>query len=611
MSTDDTGQDTPAEENAPERAELRPLPLLTPGLVFILLFVTFAAATGVRLLHIGKTPLDFHPARQYRCATIARGYYAKGNEKVPEQIREVAKKNQFHDGLLEPPILEMISATVFRMIGKEDLSFPRFLSILCWLAGGVLLFLLARRMAGHQAAYLSLLYFLFIPFSVLGSRSFQPEPMMVMLSLGAIYLIWRYHEAPATKAVLIAAAVAAVPIFIKPTCVFIIFAAFGIPLLFQHGVVGTFKRKETYLFFLSLIPAIIYYGWGLLTVEKLQGQADASFQAGLFLEPRYYLGWLRMIGRTVGIIPIIIAIAGLFMIPDKKQRIFFGGLFFGYLCYGLLFNYHIHTHDYYSLQLIPVVALPMGLILIILFNKTIDGWKRNKMLVIAPILVLGLIGAGAAGGLLVLKKQGKIDDGVKDVIKNSILLVGLSKKVVMLVKPGRYQFEKRREFQEAIGNHIDHSLSTVYLSDDNGLPLVYNAAMSGAAWPTEKWISYFEKDGRMSVQDRFDVYFQDASEIKHSHTKVQNPDFFIIDDFGEFDRKPELAEFLKQFPIVHQEPRTETRDFGYIIYDLRVYSKHPKAKASVFPDPDVPGTPEDEVVPQEPGEPDAAPALQE
>ncbi|MFT5131174.1 MAG: hypothetical protein ACI8W8_004810 [Rhodothermales bacterium] len=285
-------------------------------------------------------------------------------------------------------------------------------------------------------------------------------------------------------------------------------------------------------------------------------------------------------------IPCIVGVVGLLLVKDKEKRIFFGALYIGYLCYGLLFNYHIHTHDYYSLQLIPVVALPIGLILLSLLNRIIDLWQRNKIAVIAPILALALLGAAGAGGLLMLKRKGPLSDGVKGAIKNSILLVGLSKKVVMLVKPGRYQFELRRQFQEEIGTHVNHSVSTVYLSDDNGLPLVYNAAISGSAWPTLKWVSYFEKDNPTSVSDRFNGYFEDASEIRHSHTKIQNPDFFIVEDFGEYARQPDLAEFLKQFPIVAQQEQNETRDFGYIIFDLRGYGKAEPETLEPAPEPE-------------------------
>ena len=36
------------------------------------------------------------------------------------------------------------------------------------------------------------------------------------------------------------------------------------------------------------------------------------------------------------------------------------GLWGGYFLFGLVFTYHIHTHGYYSLQFVPIVALSLG-----------------------------------------------------------------------------------------------------------------------------------------------------------------------------------------------------------------------------------------------------------
>ena len=63
---------------------------------------------------------------------------------------------------------------------------------------------------------------------------------------------------------------------------------------------------------------------------------------------------------TAGYIPFIMGLIGILLTDKGILRGLLLGLWLGYLFFCLLFTYHIHTHDYYHLILIPVIAMSLA-----------------------------------------------------------------------------------------------------------------------------------------------------------------------------------------------------------------------------------------------------------
>ena len=59
----------------------------------------------------------------------------------------------------------------------------RIYSSLFWLIGGIFLFLLARDFVSFEGGLVSTAYYLIFPYAIIGSRSFQPDLLMIMLLL--------------------------------------------------------------------------------------------------------------------------------------------------------------------------------------------------------------------------------------------------------------------------------------------------------------------------------------------------------------------------------------------------------------------------------------------
>jgi hypothetical protein len=142
------------------------LRVLTLGFVFLTAFC-------LRLYGIGQPPMEFNSIRQYHGALLARGLY--------EWLLTGNLRTLPADGIIEPPILEFVASFSYLVLGGEHLWVPRLLSALLWMVGGTLLYLTAKKLVSQSAALLSTCFYLFLPYSVLASRAFMPDPLMVML----------------------------------------------------------------------------------------------------------------------------------------------------------------------------------------------------------------------------------------------------------------------------------------------------------------------------------------------------------------------------------------------------------------------------------------------
>jgi hypothetical protein len=86
-------------------------------------------------------------------------------------------------GLIEPMVFETIVAKTYRLIGSDPFWVARIYASLFWLIGGLALYFMTSAMTNPDGGILALAYYLFLPFGIIASRSFQPDPLMVMFIL--------------------------------------------------------------------------------------------------------------------------------------------------------------------------------------------------------------------------------------------------------------------------------------------------------------------------------------------------------------------------------------------------------------------------------------------
>lgn len=461
--------------------------------------------------------------------------------------------------LLEPRIIDHAVVLGYRIMGGEHLWIPRVLSSIFWIVGGVFLYLIAGKILSSGAALFSTVFYLFLPFGISASRSFQPDPFMVMLLLFSIFMILKYYERPSLSKLIITAIVSSSAMLIKPYSIFLIFGAFISISIYTQGIRKSLINRDVLIFiFLSPLPGAVYYLSGLLTdIGFLRELTQTSFFPHLLLSPYFWKDWLAMIARVVGLIAFTGAFLGLFIIRNGLSRALLIGLWIGYFIFGLVFTYHIHTHDYYQLQFIPVVALSLGPVGALVINRLFRLFSSRRRIAILLVFFLVLI---FGISININKVQRKDHNGY---IKIFGYVMGINPQFYKFINE---DFEKEVRIAKEIGEIVNHSSKTVFLTLDYGRSLAYHGELSGFAWPISGSLKEWKLKGIRALNQE-ELFNPRYLTIKAYGKYIKySPEYFLITDFDEFGKQPDFKDFLHtNFPIM-------AKSDDYLIFDLRSMS---------------------------------------
>lgn len=513
----------PGEERAPARVGLRRV-TRSPVVPWLVLALMLVAALGIRMYRLDEPPLNFHATRQYRSLLIARGYYYEGLESVPAWKRHVAHVTRERQGVLEPPVIERLVAAAYRLAGGERFWIPRMLSSLLWLGGGVALWLIALRMGGSGGALLAAGVYLFLPFAVVASRSFQPDPLMVFLVLTATWLLLRHAERATPLRLGLAAAVAAAAVLVKPVAAFPVLTAFALLEIGRGGVRALVRPGAVAFLVASLAPALVFYGQGMAGSGTLREQARSSWLPALVLDPFFWQGWRLNVEDVIGLPLLVGALVGVLVCRWGPASQLLLGLWAGYALFCLAFSYHIATHDYYHLLLVPIVALSLAPL-----AGLVERGLRRADGSMAPVRRLGLAA----------------------VVALALLGGALETRTRMVARSG---LEDQPRVAAEIGERVGHSTNTVYLSSDYGLSLEYHGFLAGRPWPLSSDLEWERLAGEANV---------DAATRFEREYAPRAPEYFIVADQRELERQPDLKAFLAK----HFAPLASTD--RYQVFDLR------------------------------------------
>jgi hypothetical protein len=321
------------------------------------------------------------------------------------------------------------------------------------------------------------------------------------------------------RAAVLAGLIGGFAIFIKFSAVFfVIGGALGLALS-RFSLRDLLRNAQVWLIaLLGALPAALYLVYGIFIRGDLGKAFKGRFVPALMFDPLNYLQWETKASLAAGGIFIMLGLLGVFLAKDRHLRIFLYGLWGAYILYGSFFNYHIATHDYYHLPFIPIVALslaPLGdWFFANLAGATIQRWMRTAVYV---ILIYGLFSV-----LWDVRGQMKAVD---------------------------YRPESAMWLE--IGDHFDASARIIALTQDYGSRLQYWGWQTVATWPYVGDAGYANiRGGVFSFDDLFDRY---ASKMS----------YFLVTDFEEFNRQPELKERLSTSYPVYWEGN------GFVIFDLK------------------------------------------
>jgi 4-amino-4-deoxy-L-arabinose transferase-like glycosyltransferase len=343
------------------------------GVVLVLLL-----GFGVRLLDLTDPPLDFHPTAQLLNAIVARGMYYQMAADADPALRAAAVQMMAGAEVYEPRILSGVVALTYLAIGQEQVWIARIYSSAFWVIAGLGLYWLAGRMVSRRAGLVTLVYFLFLPFAIIASRTFQTSSLMIMLLVLTLCAFQRWSENGSWKWSLLAGWMAGLTVLVKITMVFQLTALAVIIVLWRYPLREALRQGKVWVMaILSAVPAFVYY---LLLIP---GNSAGYFRFwavaewSRLLEPGHYVRWLSFLHYLVDL-PVLFLALGSTLIAAPRMRILLMGLWAGFFIYGMFFPYHILTHEYYNLPIVPVIALALAPAAEVAFERLghqAGGWR--------------------------------------------------------------------------------------------------------------------------------------------------------------------------------------------------------------------------------------------
>jgi len=520
------------------------------------LVILFLAAISIRLYDLTDLPLDFHPTRQLFSALKARGmYYANASlSDAPEEQRQFAIQQGKLRATIEPEILEKLTVFTWKFTG-EELWVARIYSSLFWLLGGIFIYLLACDLFGDtdasrkesfrennkeirdirpirvirvqkDAPLFAVAFYLLLPYSILASRSFQPDPLMVALILGFWWAVNRWAQSltptsyratqASLKFTILASLLGGLAIFIKLSAAFFVIGGALGAALGRASLRDLVRNRQVWaMAILGILPGAAWVTYGL-TRGFLGQQFGGRFMPELFLSPSFYLGWADMLNNVLGLFTFALALLGLLLVNDKPTRALLLGLWGAYLAFAIFFDYHISTHDYYSLPLVPIAALALTPLADAVFVRLTESAAKSRVTrtLAASILTLGLV-AVMWTSRVALKST---------------------------------DYRPQALFWERMGETV-RGYRVVALTQEYALPLAYWGWTGAANWPDSTDIEYHALRGG------------DAAFEKTFAHLTKNQELFLVTDLADLKRQPDLQAQLSDFAIF-------TEGEGYIIYDL-------------------------------------------
>lgn len=410
-------------------------------------------ALAIRLDGITAPPFDNAVARQFHAAMVARAYYVDRSELTVAQQR-VADVWDEDVELIEPPVMELLAVGGYHAVGREALWIPRTLSAVLWALGAILLYLLALRLQRPPAALAACAVYLFLPFGVIASRAFQPDPLLVVIMLLAVLAIVRDDEEPSWGRLAAATAASSVALFLKPGIAApFLFAVFVLLAIRRTDLRSTATDGRLPVFALSVVPMFAWYVYGSVVDSFLGGHFRDKVSPSLLLEWSFWSSWWNQlvyvltwpVGRELLAMAVVAAcVAGVALTKPGRPRALLVALWVGYVLFGLVFTLHISTHNYYSLPVVPIVALSLGSLL--------DAGFERLRLPASTATGLVAVGTAAVAVAVAWRLHPVFTDPVYD------------------EKAARYR---------AVGRAADHTPRALYVDEHYGDPASYYGWMSG------------------------------------------------------------------------------------------------------------------------------------
>lgn len=359
-------------------------------------WIVIAIVSFFFVLHLAKItmpPIDDHNWRQVDTAAVARNFQ---NESANIFQPRVDIRGEY-SGItgMEFPVYNYMLFIYNAVFGYKHWH-GRLLTLVFACVALVYFYALIRRKYSKSLANFSVGVLAFIPLFFNFSKSIQPDIMMIMFGIMTLYYTQKYSEKLNNKSFYLAAIFLSLTMLIKIPAVFIILPM--ALLLGKKGLKSIFvKDKILALILIVLLPV---GGWYLYSdyLSKHYGlgnyfYGDISITKSLALSTtkgfwNTIIGYMLPVSFPLGMLYMLIFIG--FLISIAKKDYFPASWGIAFMAFIGLFSIKSFYHNYYSLPLIPPIALFIGIALEWIY-KGIK--KENKKIALLFVLIISLFAA--------------------------------------------------------------------------------------------------------------------------------------------------------------------------------------------------------------------------
>ncbi len=330
---------------------------------FLLLLVILTAIILVRLPGVRDPLFGLHHVRMNDTAAIARNFYENSMNILYPQIDWGGNGPGYvEEGFQLYPFLVAI---LYNVLGVSD-AVGRGLSLFLYTVSAVLLFLLARRLFNERTGLFAILFFGIAPLGVYYGRSLQPDTLILLCSLAAIYLFLVWTETGGQLAYWSSAVALGAAVLMKPLNLYL-----GLPLLYlchQRFGWGFLRNWRFWVYAgLAIVPAVLWY-WHAHRLWLEYGNTNlsrwllpwSSFSTSLRSDQFFYRVMAKRFIYLITTVPgLPLFLLGLIL--RQPRGIYLAHIWVaGFVTAVLIVPAGFAPHDYYHLPMIIIASLLMG-----------------------------------------------------------------------------------------------------------------------------------------------------------------------------------------------------------------------------------------------------------
>ena len=436
---------------------------------FLLWSLLFLAGAALRLLDVGR-PADGRVRESWReCdyAAIARNFVREGMDILSPRIDWRGDGPGFAE--MEFPAVPWAMAVLDKAFGYRE-TYGRWLMFAASLLTLLVFFALARSILPAAGALASSAVFVLSPLVIRVSNSLQPEALMLLLEVFAVFAFLRWLEKDTWGWYSLALAATAAAILVKLPAVHL--GIFFLLLLVGRKGLAALRRLRVWLFgALSLLPGVLWYlhahrFW--VQYGNSLGVSNESHWIGpdLFANPGVLLKLLVNLAKLeIGLVwtPLGLAAAAYALVFLRKQAV---------VRIGAAWTAAVAVYYFVAIRTLG------------------DTWAAYYHVASAPAAAL-LIGAGAAGFLAFCRRRRQSSGGIRDSTAfgalprmaaaslGLIAILGFEGVMVLRdIHPTRFQglYECAQRFKPLVPEGSLILASGDVSRDETGKPVAYNAS---------------------------------------------------------------------------------------------------------------------------------------